>query len=340
VAQNDIKKVLAYSTISQLGFMVAAVGMGAYVAGMFHLITHAFFKALLFLSSGAVIQGVEFGHHHAPHNHESTDFDPQDMRNMGGLAMRMPTTFKVYVIGALALAGIPPLAGFFSKDEIVAFASKGHPFILVLLLAAAFLTAFYMGRQVWMVFAGQPRSEAAAGAVEAGNWMKIPLLVLAGLAILGGLINLPGLEPLGKWLEHTIEGSHSVAFSWITAGIAVVVALSGIASAWLLYGRKTLSRLEPDPLRKWIGPFFQVFEKKWWVDEIYDFLLLTPFKDIAAIMAKPVDQGLIDGMVNGSATVTQRISGSLRKLNNGLVRAYAFFILVGLAAILGILILK
>ncbi len=150
VGQNDIKKVLAYSTISQLGFMVAAVGMGAYVAGMFHLVTHAFFKALLFLSSGSVIQGVEFGHHHAPHNAHGEEFDPQDMRNMGGLRIRMKTTFWVYLIGALALAGIPPLAGFFSKDEILAFASEYNPFILVLLVAAAFLTAFiWAGRCGW-----------------------------------------------------------------------------------------------------------------------------------------------------------------------------------------------
>jgi NADH-quinone oxidoreductase subunit L len=340
VAQFDIKKVLAYSTISQLGFMVAAVGMGAYTAGMFHLVTHAFFKALLFLSSGAVIQGVEFGHHHAPHDHQTAEFDPQDMRTMGGLANRMPTTFKVYDIGALALAGIPPLAGFFSKDEIVAFAGKGHPFVLVLLLAAAFLTAFYMGRQVWMVFAGQPRSEAAAGAIEAGKWMQIPLLVLAGLSILGGLINWPGIEPLAKWLEHTIEGSHSVSFSFATAGLAVFIALGGIGYAWLLYGRKEYNRHQPDPLRKWIGPLFLVFEKRWWIDEIYDFFLLTPFKDIAAIMARPVDEGLIDGAVNGSGRLTSRVSGALRKLNNGMVRAYAFFVLVGLAAILGVLILK
>ncbi len=341
VGQQDIKKVLAYSTISQLGFMVAAVGMGAYVAGMFHLVTHAFFKALLFLASGSVIQGVEFGHQHAPRaHHEGTEFDPQDMRNMGGLSIRMPFTFRVYAIGALALAGIPPLAGFFSKDEILAFASEHNGFVLVLLLAAAFLTAFYMGRQVWMVFAGQPCSEAAAGAIECGKLMRTPLAVLAGLAVLGGLINIPGLEPLTKWLEHSIEGIHPASFSFLTAGIAVVLALTGIAFAWFLYGRRQHRLHQTEPLRRWIGPLFTALERKWWVDEIYDVLFLTPYKDISAIMAKPVDQGLVDGFVNGLGKLTAGFSAGLRRLQNGMVRTYALYVLFGIAAILGYLILK
>jgi NADH-quinone oxidoreductase subunit L len=189
VGQYDIKKVLAYSTISQLGFMVAAVGMGAFVAGMFHLITHAFFKALLFLSAGSVILGVERGHHHLAHAHhndkhskgkkkeerheqaheeEGEHFDAGDMRNMGGLRKTMPVTFWLYMIGTLALAGIVPFAGFWSKDEILLDASS-HPQLVYqivywLLTIAAFFTAFYMGRQIWMVFFGEPRHEAAAHA--------------------------------------------------------------------------------------------------------------------------------------------------------------------------------
>src|SRR5512140_568476 len=160
-AQFDIKKVLAYSTISQLGFMVAAVGMGAFAAGMFHLVTHAFFKALLFLSAGSVILGMERGHHHLPHHepeqgHTEEVFDPGDMRNMGGLRKQMPVTFWLYIFGTLALAGIPPLAGFWSKDEILADASKNYPLLYWILTAAAFLTAFYMGRQIWLVFFGKP----------------------------------------------------------------------------------------------------------------------------------------------------------------------------------------
>jgi NADH-quinone oxidoreductase subunit L len=195
--QFDIKKVLAYSTVSQLGFMIAAVGMGAYVAGMFHLITHAFFKALLFMGSGSVIHGMEHGHHHLAHGHgdHHDHFDPQDMRTMGGLRHKMPTTFWTYLVGSLALAGIVPLAGFWSKDEILAHASANsggiNTVVYGLLTVAAFCTAFYMARQVKMVFFGAPRHEAADHAHESPRTMTAPLVVLAILAILGGLLNFP-----------------------------------------------------------------------------------------------------------------------------------------------------
>ena len=184
VGQFDIKKVLAYSTISQLGFMVAAVGMGAAVAGMFHLVTHAFFKALLFLSAGSVILGIEHGQEHAhghSHGHDTRaeELDPQDMRNMGGLRKRMPLTFWVYLAGALALMGIAPLSGFFSKDEILAAASQKNTAVFVLLIISAFLTAFYMGRQIFMIFFGKARSTAAGKAAESPLVVTLPLVVLA-----------------------------------------------------------------------------------------------------------------------------------------------------------------
>ena len=243
--QFDIKKVLAYSTVSQLGFMIAAVGMGAYVAGMFHLITHAFFKALLFLGSGSVIHGMEHGHHHISHGHHEDDgFDPQDMRTMGGLRHKMPWTYRTYLVGSLALAGIVPLAGFWSKDEILAHASKnagaeGWVFTAVywILGIAALCTAFYMARQVKMVFFGDARHEAADHAHESPPTMVFPLTVLAMLAITGGLLNFPyftdeayeaskveyveegdGAEEahsggsfnlaIEHWLEHSIESFH------------------------------------------------------------------------------------------------------------------------------------
>ncbi len=340
VGQNDIKKVLAYSTISQLGFMVAAVGMGAYVAGLFHLVTHAFFKALLFLSSGSVIQGVEFGHHHAPHNPHDEEFDPQDMRIMGGLRIRMKTTFWVYLIGALALAGIPPLAGFFSKDEILAFARDYNPIVLGLLVAAAFLTAFYMGRQVWLVFFGHPRSEAAAGAKESPAVMTVPLIILAVLSIVGGALNLPMFETLAHWLEHTISEARVVEFSPLIAGISVAVALAGIFFAWFFYGWKPLRSGQADPLRRILGPLFVAFEKKWWIDEIYDVVFLKTFKDTAEVMAKPVDTSLVDGAVNGAGKFTALLSRGLRKMQIGMVRTYALYMLLGVAAILGYLILR
>ncbi len=244
--QFDIKKVLAYSTVSQLGFMIAAAGMGAYVAAMFHLVTHAFFKALLFLSSGSVIHGMEHGHHeihdhghdhHDEHASESPahdDFDPQDMRTMGNLKKHMPTTSLVFHVGALALAGVVPLAGFWSKDEILAHAGEHYTPIYIMLTLAAICTAFYMGRQLKMVFHGEERHEAAKHAHESPPLMTRPLLILMALSILGGGLNIPFFSESQKehaeeshdfgiflalehWLEHSIgsfalseaEGTHN-----------------------------------------------------------------------------------------------------------------------------------
>ncbi|MCB8946100.1 MAG: NADH-quinone oxidoreductase subunit L [Ardenticatenaceae bacterium] len=206
--QFDIKKVLAYSTVSQLGFMVAAIGMGAYVAGMFHLVTHAFFKALLFLGSGSVIHGMEHGHHHLAHGHgdHHDHFDPQDMRTMGGLKDKMPWTFRTYMVGALALSGIVPLAGFWSKDEILAHAQSNHFTVVYgMLTVAAICTAFYMGRQLKMVFFGSPRHEAAKHASESSPLMTTPLMILALLAVVGGLLNFPHFG------AETAEASHEEA---------------------------------------------------------------------------------------------------------------------------------
>ncbi len=239
LAQFDIKKVLAYSTISQLGFMVAAVGMGAVVAGIFHLVTHAFFKALLFLSAGSVIQGVERGEHHVEHGHKQKKsakehgghhFDPQDMRNMGGLRKQMKITFWVYLIGAIALAGLPPLAGFWSKDEIL-LASKANPTVYYMLSAAAFFTAFYMGRQVLMVFFGQPRSEAASHASESPLIMTVPLMILAALSAFAGLLNLPWFHTFGHWLEHTVKIEEEVRE--ITQGAEAAVKFDPLVAEYL-----------------------------------------------------------------------------------------------------------
>ncbi len=281
--QFDIKKVLAYSTVSQLGFMVAAVGMGAYVAGMFHLITHAFFKALLFLSSGSVIHGMEHGHHHmlahdtGAHGHHN-HFDPQDMRMMGGLRQHMKITFVVFTIGALALAGIAPLAGFWSKDEILAFASETNQPVYILLTLAAICTAFYMGRQIKMVFFGSPRHEAAAHAEESPPIMWAPLAVLAALSLLGGMfINLPFFSkaayeaahgPTGAflrlegWLEHSIASFHLTEEGLLhlphvephlhltVAGLSLLLALLAMGLAFFVVYRKRPQTVEErDPLQ-------------------------------------------------------------------------------------------
>jgi len=316
VAQFDIKKVLAYSTISQLGFMVAAVGMGAFTAGMFHLVAHAFFKALLFLSAGSVILGVERGLHHVEHDPslkkklkgQEHHFDAQDMRNMGGLRTRMNTTFWVYLIGALALAGIPPLAGFWSKDEILAEAMLLNRPVYILLAVAAFFTAFYMGRQILLVFFGDSRSVPTAHAEESPPLITVPLIILAGLTVLGGLLNLPGIHTFGHWLEHTIkieeavqeihigEAAAAAGFNPVVAITSTVVALVAIGIAWYLYSRRyqeqqnlPVTRRPDDPLRAILGPVFTLLENKYWVDELYRAVILNPYASLSRFLADTID---------------------------------------------------
>ena len=391
VGQYDIKKVLAYSTISQLGFMVAAVGMGAFVAGMFHLVTHAFFKALLFLSAGSVILGLERGHHHLAHAHHNDHakgkkgkkeehheeehgevFDPGDMRNMGGLRKTMPVTFWLYMIGTLALAGIFPFAGFWSKDEILLDASLHYPAVYWLLTIAAFFTAFYMGRQIWMVFFGEARHEAAAHAQESKPIITVPLMVLAALSLLGGALNLPfeGFHNLGHWLEHTLLEVESLPLNLQVAGISTVLALIAILISWFIYGRNPLKVGQPDPLKKPLGFIFTGMENKWFVDEGYFAVIINPFKKLSQFLADVIDwrfwhdwfhetviagtynwvsnialndyadQKGIDAFANWLGTAMQSISATMRKVQNGFVRSYALSVLLGVVLIVGYLILK
>jgi len=376
VGQFDIKKVLAYSTISQLGFMVAGVGMGAFAAGMFHLVTHAFFKALLFLSAGSIILGLERGHHHLGHAHnhgtKSVEvFDPNDMRNMGGMRKSMPVTFWLYIVGTLALAGIPPFAGFWSKDEILADAFReGFGLVYWLLTAAAFFTAFYMGRQIWMVFFGKPRHEAAAKAEESPAIITAPLIVLAILSVIGGALNLPGLHTLGGWLEHTIEYIHPGEFLPNVALSSTGLALFAILLSWLLYGRRPMRSGQKDPLQQMLGPLFTGMNRKWFVDEAYRALILDRYVDASRFLADVVDgrfwhdwfhekvlagtynflsgtalnryadQRGIDAFFNGLGRWTQDLSASLRRVQNGFVRSYALVVLVGVVAMVGYLLLK
>jgi NADH-quinone oxidoreductase subunit L len=367
VAQFDIKRVLAYSTISQLGFMVAAVGLGGYVAGMFHLVTHAFFKALLFLGSGSVIHGVEHGMHgegeiengdRESHSPDGPDpHDAQDMRNMGGLRRRMKWTFATYAVGWLALAGVFPLAGFWSKDEILVDAWNHNFIVWALLTAAAFLTAFYMTRQMILVFDGDPRTPAALRAHESGGLMVAPLVALAGLALVGGMLNLPGVHTLGHFIKH-----HSAEFNLNIAITSTVVALLGIVCAWAVYSRGRIDAHAPDRLAGLPLNLFRHLHRKWYWDEFYtlsavrpfywlsdrlayvvdgqflhdfmhDNVLAEPFKATARFLANPIDLGLVDGAANGLARVVQNGAGQLRKTQTGYVRNYALSILLGAAAI-------
>jgi NADH-quinone oxidoreductase subunit L len=370
VGQFDIKRVLAYSTISQLGFMIAAVGLGGYVAGLFHLATHAFFKALLFLSAGSVIHGVEHGHHAVAHagGHEEHGFDPQDMRNMGGLRKHMPITTWVYVVGALTLAGIPPLAGFWSKDEILLDASRTNTLVYVLLTVAAFFTAFYMGRQILMIFFGDERSEAARHAHESAPLMTTPLVILAGLSIVGGLMNLPfgRLHFLAEGLHHAIANAHvpgpGEGFSLAVAGISTVLALIAITLSYLVYGARPMKEGQADPLSA-TGPIFTFLNRKWYWDELYQAIIIKPYNRLGAflanavdwaflhdfvhdsivtaafqgwatILSKPIDQGVVDGAVNGIAQVIGGSSRSLRRVQTGYVRNYALAVALGVVLIL------
>lgn len=370
VAQYDIKRVLAYSTISQLGFMVAAAGLGAYVAAMFHLVAHAFFKALLFLAAGSVIQGLEHAHHHEGHHAAThTPFDPNDMRNMGGLRHRMPVTFWVYGIGAAALAGLPPLAGFFSKDEILVEASHRSPLVYLLLTGAAFLTAFYMGRQMWMVFFGRERSEAARGARENPPIMTVPLLALAGLSLVGGALNLPGLYTLSHWLGHSLGEVEAGKLELSIAVLSSGLALLSIGLSWWVYAREPLLAEQPDPLRRFLGPVFVALERKWWVDELYGTVVVRPYLRLARLLSAVVedrfwhdyfhdvvlgrtfraltawlshgfDLPVIDGAGNGLARLTQQAATRLSRVQTGYVRRYALSVLLGGVALLGYLLFR
>ncbi len=318
LGQWDIKRVLAYSTISQLGFMVAAVGIGAYVAAMFHLVTHAVFKALLFLGSGSVIHGVEHGHHAHGHGHDEHehgdegDFDPQDMRNMGGLRKRMPITYLTYLVGTLGLAGIFPFAGFWSKDEILADAwyegfelNELSGFIAFgVLLAAAAFTAFYMWRQVVLVFFDDARSEAAERAPESSGAMLLPLFVLAVFTCIIGFINVPKATPIFDgiyhpyefkyFLEHSlvsVSRGHSLDFNLLIAGLALALGIVSIVIANRVYKGRGLAPDNRDQLETSAPArgLFRLANGRLYWDEFYTAVFERPFNRLADFLAVRVD---------------------------------------------------
>ncbi|HEX2611498.1 MAG TPA: NADH-quinone oxidoreductase subunit L, partial [Gemmatimonadales bacterium] len=350
--QYDIKKVLAYSTVSQLGYMFLGVGTGAYASGLFHLATHAFFKALLFLGSGSVIYAMHHAYH-ATHSHA----DAQDMRNMGGLKEYMPLTFWLMLIATLAISGIPPFSGFFSKDEILAAAfarGQSAPVYYVfygMAVLAAFLTAFYMARLMAMTFLGPNRTgEREREHLHDAPWvMTGPLVVLGILSAVGGVLNLPPLVGGHAALEHWIEPVTAPAAAFFRlemphgqtelflVGAAVLIGVVGLIAGW----RATLRRpiLPADQAPADTG-FARVLNRKYYVDEIYDALIVKPLVWLSRmILWKGVDQGVVDGAaVNGSARLSQGLGWLGSRLQTGQVGIYVVLFLVGAIWVLGVVV--
>ncbi|MBN2550979.1 MAG: NADH-quinone oxidoreductase subunit L [Anaerolineales bacterium] len=364
LAQNDIKRVLAYSTISQLGYMIAALGIGGYVAAAFHLITHSFFKALLFLGSGSVIHGVEHGVLHT-----GKHIDPQDMFNMGGLRKKMPITFWTFLIGGFALSGFPLItAGFWSKDEILADAFAHAPLVFVVLALAALLTAFYTMRQISLTFLGEPRTEAAQHAKETTWTMTLPLVILAFFAVTAGWAGIPEHFPLiggliPNWFHEFVGGTlleepAAVEFSFVPLLTSLVVALGGLYLGWLVY--KRIKAGAQDPMEKALGPVHKVLKNKYYFDEIYDKIFIRPAIWVAeTFTSRWMDRTIIDGVlhwfahisgvignffrdaidkpiVNGSGDQvgerTKQLGGVFRTIQTGRVQQYMILALVSVAA--------
>jgi len=305
LAQNDIKRVLAYSTISQLGFMVAALGVGAYVAAAFHLVTHAFFKALLFLSSGSVIHGVEHGVLHTGDH----DVDAQNMFNMGGLRTKMPVTFWTFLIGGLSLAGFPLItSGFWSKDNILADAfNGGHYVVFGVLAVTAFLTAFYTMRQITLTFLGEARTRSAEHASENSWVMLFPLVVLAVFAVSLGWVGIPadfpvlgGLVPnwFGTYVGTMVSGVELPAGHSPTPLLtSLVVSLGGLYLGWRVYRDVRVG--QPDPVQKAIPSVYKLLKNKYYIDEFYNLAFVRPAKWFAETVSyKWIDRGLIDGFLH------------------------------------------
>jgi NADH-quinone oxidoreductase subunit L len=351
LAQNDIKKVLAYSTVSQLGYMFLGLGVGAYAAGMFHVLTHSFFKALLFLGAGSVIHAMS---------------GEQDMRFMGGLRKKTPITFATMFIATLAIAGIPGLSGFFSKDEILwqAYSSPNGHFLLWLIGAiAAGMTAFYMFRLVFMTFFNENRAsnDVQHHIHESPKTMTVPLMILAFLSVVGGYLGVPHalggsnrfhhfLEPVmglgdGKILKKTFSGvvqhgteavheaAHhpSLVAEYLLMGISVAIALLGIYIAYIMYMKK---RDLPEKLAVQLSGLHKTIFNKWYVDELYELIIIRPFHAISNFFWKAIDAVLIDGFVNGVARIVGWSSSVMRYIQSGYVQSYAVSVVLGAVVLL------
>lgn len=317
--QNDIKKVLAYSTVSQLGYMFLGLGVGAFTGAVFHVMTHAFFKALLFLGAGSVIHGM----HHQ-----------QDMRHYGGLKKYMPITHITMLIGCLAIAGIPPFSGFFSKDEILVAAFAANPVYYVLGLAGALMTAFYMFRLYAMTFLGEHRGDAHHAPHESPKAMTIPLIVLAFLSIVGGLVGIPELfmkdghklnnllDPVFKssqaYMHEHAHPSHETEWMLLAVSVALIIAV-------IIFAIRKFSKANADTESSGLG---KVLENKWYVDEIYDAIIVKPVMAIGDMLNNVVEKSGIDKLVNGVGKGIHYSSRQLRLLQSGNVASYLLMMVI------------
>lgn len=318
--QNDIKKVLAYSTVSQLGFMFLALGCGAYTAAVFHVMTHAFFKALMFLGSGSVIHAMS---------------GEQDIRNMGGLSKKLKITFITFLIGCIAIAGIPPFSGFFSKDAILLSAFAKNPVLYGVALFTALLTAFYMFRLLFITFSGKFRGthEQEHHLHESPAAMTIPLIILAVLSIAGGFVGIPevfmhGGDKLGAFLSPVIavHGEHHVAESteYMLMGLSTGLVLIMIIFAWFKF--RNYQRSEATGLGK-------VLENKWYVDELYEKVIVNPLNKFGGFLKSVIEKSVIDDMVNGVGRLVNYGSRQLRLLQSGQVGNYVLLMVISMVLI-------
>jgi len=341
LVQNDIKRVLAYSTVSQLGYMFLGCGVGAFAAGIFHLMTHAFFKALLFLGSGSVIHALS---------------GEQDIRKMGGIAKKVPLTYATFLVGALAISGFPGLAGFFSKDEILwktFCSSQGSNLLWLFGALAALFTAFYMFRLLFLVFHGKSRveHERELHLHESPPTMLFALVVLAILSIFGGYVGVPKilgghnlfesfLEPAFTRyfvLESATEGLHSLSLEWTLLLASVAIALLGIFLAWVLY----LKRAQiPATLTARLPGIYNLILNKYYVDEVYGALFVIPGRKLSEFLYARFDLGIVDGLVNFVGEFVVRAGEGLKRIQTGYVRQYGFAILLSALCVLGYFLLK
>ncbi len=329
LTQNDIKKVLAYSTVSQLGFMFAALGMGAYTIAVFHVVTHAFFKALLFLGSGSVIHAMG---------------GEQDIRRMGGLKSHMPTTYWTFLVGTIAIAGIFPFAGFFSKDQILAHAMENNTVVFVLLMLAAAGTAFYMFRMFYLTFHGQFRGthEQEHHLHESPKTMTIPLVVLAIASTVGGFMGFPHAIGHAMHIEHALDhflsGSIDLAHSHMSVATEIALALISMAVAGLMillayniYIKNATAVLEDNEIN---SPLHKLLWKKYGIDELYDNLFRKPVDALSAGLHHWVEQKMLLGIVDGSGDAAKGIGRLFQPLHNGQIVTYLLAIVVGLIALI------